>query len=63
MEGFTCVVGFDQEEPTGFAYSTPLQPGREWWRSTGYQPNNGYSATFAVSEVLVRCGPDGASKA
>ncbi|MGW7610992.1 GNAT family N-acetyltransferase [Streptomyces sp. NPDC054766] len=54
MEGFTCVVGFDGEEPTGFAYGAPLQPGREWWRSTGYQPNNGYSATFAVSEVLVR---------
>ncbi|MEY2245957.1 GNAT family N-acetyltransferase [Streptomyces sp. BF23-18] len=54
MEGFTCVVGFDREEPTGFAYGAPLQPGREWWRSTGYQPNNGYSATFAVSEVLVR---------
>ncbi|WP_328457614.1 GNAT family N-acetyltransferase [Streptomyces sp. NBC_00386] len=56
MEGFTCVVGFDGEEPTGFAYGAPLQPGREWWRSTGYQPNNGYSATFAVSEVLVRPG-------
>jgi GNAT superfamily N-acetyltransferase len=56
MEGFTCVVGFDGEEPTGFAYGAPLQSGREWWRSTDYEPNNGYSATFAVSEVLVRPG-------
>lgn len=54
MPGFTCVVAFDGDEPTGFAYGAPLQPGREWWRSTGYEPNNGYSATFAVSEVMVR---------
>nr|QIY76524.1 GNAT family N-acetyltransferase [Streptomyces sp. RLB1-33] len=56
MAGFTCVVGFDEEEPTGFAYGAPLQPGREWWRSTAYEPNNGYTATFAVSEVMVRPG-------
>ncbi|MFI6495653.1 GNAT family N-acetyltransferase [Streptomyces sp. NPDC050564] len=57
MVGFTCVVSYDDgEEPTGFAYGAPLQPGREWWRSTDYEPNNGYAATFAVSEVLVRPG-------
>ncbi|MFF1278521.1 GNAT family N-acetyltransferase [Streptomyces marokkonensis] len=28
--------------------------GREWWRSTGFEPNNCYSATYAVSEVMVR---------
>jgi GNAT superfamily N-acetyltransferase len=54
MEGFTCVVAFDGEEPTGFAYGAPLQPGREWWRKTEYQPNNGYTSTYAVSEVMVR---------
>ncbi|MFM9700143.1 GNAT family N-acetyltransferase [Streptomyces europaeiscabiei] len=54
MEGFTCVVAFDGEEPTGFAYGAPLKDGREWWRSTTYQPNNGYTATYAVSEVMVR---------
>ncbi|MFF0033967.1 GNAT family N-acetyltransferase [Streptomyces avermitilis] len=54
MHGFTCVVAFDGDEPTGFAYGAPLQPGREWWRSTGYEPNNGYNATYAVSEVMVR---------
>ncbi|WP_327713239.1 GNAT family N-acetyltransferase (plasmid) [Streptomyces sp. NBC_00464] len=54
MEGFTCVVAFDNDEPTGFAYGAPLQRGREWWRSTGYKPNTGYTSTYAVSEVMVR---------
>ncbi|MFD7408608.1 GNAT family N-acetyltransferase [Streptomyces sp. NPDC059866] len=54
MEGFTCVVAFDGEEPTGFAYGAPLQPGREWWRSTDYEPSNSYTSTYAVSEVMVR---------
>ncbi|MFK0253217.1 GNAT family N-acetyltransferase [Streptomyces sp. NPDC090445] len=53
-EGFSCVVAHDGDEPVGCAYGAPLQPGREWWRSTGYQSNNGYTATFAVSEVMVR---------
>ncbi|MEU1533942.1 GNAT family N-acetyltransferase [Streptomyces fagopyri] len=54
MQGFTCVVAFEGDEPTGFAYGAPLQAGREWWRSTPYEPNNGYTATYAVSEVMVR---------
>ncbi|GGM20718.1 hypothetical protein GCM10010129_76280 [Streptomyces fumigatiscleroticus] len=54
MEGFACVVAFDGEDPTGFAYGAPLPPGREWWRATGYEPDNGHAATFAVSEVMVR---------
>ncbi|MFF3330899.1 GNAT family N-acetyltransferase [Streptomyces sp. NPDC002888] len=52
--GFTCVVAYDGDEPTGFAYGAPLAPGREWWRSTPYKPNNGYTSTYAVSEVMVR---------
>lgn len=54
MEGFTCVVAFEGEEPTGFAYGAPLLAGREWWRSTEFQPNNGYTSTYAVFEVMVR---------
>ncbi|MET9593135.1 GNAT family N-acetyltransferase [Streptomyces sp. NPDC006516] len=54
MEGFTCVVAFDGDEATGFAYGAPLQAGREWWRSTKFEPNAGYTGTFAVSEVMVR---------
>ncbi|WP_079086835.1 GNAT family N-acetyltransferase [Streptomyces silvensis] len=51
---FTCVVAFDGAEPTGFAYGAPLAPGREWWRDTDFEPNNGHTGTFAVSEVMVR---------
>ena len=54
MNGFSCVVAYDADEPTGFAYGAPLAPGREWWRPTGYEPNNGYTATYAVPEVMVR---------
>lgn len=54
MDGFTCVVAFDADEPTGFAYGAPLTPGREWWRSTDFEPNDGCSATYAVSEIMVR---------
>jgi hypothetical protein len=34
MDGFSCVVAYDNDEPVGFAYGAPLAPGREWWRST-----------------------------
>ncbi|MGX2994894.1 GNAT family N-acetyltransferase [Streptomyces sp. JNUCC 64] len=54
MEGFTCIVAYDGDEPTGFAYGAPLPAGREWWRSTAFVPNNGYTVTYAVSEVMVR---------
>ncbi len=54
MEGFTCVVAYEGDEPTGFAYGAPLTPGREWWRSTDYEPANGHTSTYAVSELMVR---------
>lgn len=54
MSGFSCVVAFDGDEPTGFAYGAPLEPGREWWRSTVFEPDNAHASTFAVSEVMVR---------
>ncbi|MFI6286718.1 GNAT family N-acetyltransferase [Streptomyces sp. NPDC051018] len=54
MGGFSCVVAYDGDEPVGFAYGAPLSPGREWWRATGYEPGGGSTATYAVSEVMVR---------
>jgi len=54
MEGFSCVVAYDKDEPAAFAYGAPLAPGREWWRSTGYEPSSGYTSTYAVSEVMMR---------
>ncbi|MFC9126926.1 GNAT family N-acetyltransferase [Streptomyces sp. NPDC057099] len=54
MNGFSCVVAYDAEEPAGFAYGAPLATGREWWRSAGYEPISGRTTTYAVSEVMVR---------
>ncbi|MFI6700199.1 GNAT family N-acetyltransferase [Streptomyces sp. NPDC050509] len=51
--GFTCVIGYDGDEPAGFAYGAPLAEGREWWRGH-HTPAAGASRTYAVSELMVR---------
>ncbi|MFD9630029.1 GNAT family N-acetyltransferase [Streptomyces violascens] len=51
--GFACVISYDQDEPTGFAYGAPATPGREWWREyLAHEPED--SSTFSVSELMVR---------
>ncbi|MEU9235592.1 GNAT family N-acetyltransferase [Streptomyces subrutilus] len=50
---FACVIAYDQDKPAGFAYGAPSDPGREWWREH-LDPTPEQSATFAVSEVMVR---------
>ncbi|MGW7505953.1 GNAT family N-acetyltransferase [Streptomyces albidoflavus] len=52
QEGFACVIGFDGEEPVGFAYGAPAVAGREWWREHLSVP--GGASTFSVSELMVR---------
>lgn len=50
-EGFACVVGYDGEEPVGFAYGAPFAAGR-WWRGSGLPV--GYAGpSFALSELMV----------
>lgn len=59
--GFVCVIAYDGEgsgdshgdEPVGFSYGAPSNPGREWWRDH-LAPAPDPSATFAVSELMVR---------
>ncbi|MFH8620149.1 GNAT family N-acetyltransferase [Streptomyces sp. NPDC017979] len=51
--GFDCVIGYDDEEPVGFAYGAPATPGREWWREHLEEPPANDS-TFSVSELMVR---------
>ncbi len=53
MEGFSCVVAYDGQEPIGFIYGAPLSAGREWWREH-IVPAPEDSSTFAVSELMVR---------
>lgn len=55
LPGFECVVAYDGEEPTGFAYGAPLAFHREWWREhLTPAPANSESATFGLSELMVR---------
>jgi len=54
-----CVVGFDGEDPVGYAFGYTLQPGARWWdgllgdvdpsllAETGHR-------TFALNELMVR---------
>ncbi|WP_446033971.1 N-acetyltransferase family protein [Streptomyces olivaceus] len=51
--GFACVIGYDGDEPVGFAYGAPAAPGREWWREHLSEPPADDS-TFSVSELMVR---------
>ncbi len=53
LQGWSCVVGYDDGEPVGFAYGAPLSAGREWWRGH-LAPEPEHSSTFGVSEVMVR---------
>ncbi|MGW2181263.1 N-acetyltransferase family protein [Streptomyces sp. NPDC001732] len=50
---FSCVIGYDGDEPVGFAYGAPAAPGREWWREHLSVPPADDS-TFSVSELMVR---------
>jgi GNAT superfamily N-acetyltransferase len=51
--GFACVIGFEDEEPVGFAYGAPATPGREWWREH-LSESPADDSTFSVSELMVR---------
>lgn len=51
--GFACVIGYDGQEPVGFAYGAPATEGREWWREHVPTPPADPS-TFSVSELMVR---------
>ncbi|MEV7052344.1 hypothetical protein [Streptomyces anulatus] len=57
--GCSCVVGYDGDQPVGYAYGAPLPAGSRWWgglltdvpadtiTETG-------ARTYALSELMVR---------
>lgn len=49
---FACVVGYDGDEPVGYAYGAPATAGREWWRP--FIPEPADPSTFSLSELMVR---------
>ncbi|GAA3808214.1 GNAT family N-acetyltransferase [Streptomyces chiangmaiensis] len=51
--GFACVIGYEGDEPVGFAYGAPATPGREWWREH-MQDAPTDDSTFSFSELMVR---------
>ncbi|MFF7199202.1 GNAT family N-acetyltransferase [Streptomyces sp. NPDC008079] len=46
------MVGYDGDEPVGYAYGAPATEGREWWRPFMEEPND--TSTFSLSELMVR---------
>lgn len=57
--GWEAIIGYDQDEPVGFAYCTPLGPSTRWWTAMttplpgGYTDETG-SRTLALNEIVVR---------
>ncbi|MFC1417744.1 GNAT family N-acetyltransferase [Streptacidiphilus cavernicola] len=52
--GFACVLGYDGDEPVGFAYGAAAVPQREWWREHWTPDGAAPTSTFALSELMVR---------
>jgi GNAT superfamily N-acetyltransferase len=57
--GWECVVGFDNDNPVGYAFGYTLQPGARWWSglSVDVDPSITYETgerTFALNELMVR---------
>jgi GNAT superfamily N-acetyltransferase len=57
--GWTCVVGYDDGQPVGYAYGSPLPPNARWWN--GLQTavpidvvEETGQRTYALSELMVR---------
>ncbi|MEU4032318.1 GNAT family N-acetyltransferase [Streptomyces anulatus] len=57
--GWSCVVGYDGDQPVGYAYGAPLPPGSRWWGGLLTEVPADVVAetgirTFALSELMVR---------
>ncbi|MFJ8855192.1 GNAT family N-acetyltransferase [Streptomyces sp. NPDC102437] len=58
-DGWTCVVGYDQDQAVGYAYGAPLPAGAPWWGGlltevpAAVVEETG-TRTYALSELMVR---------
>lgn len=58
-KAFACVIGYDREQPVGYAYGAPLSPATTWWAKVAPPLPDAFTAetghrTFALSELMVR---------
>ncbi|MCX4486350.1 GNAT family N-acetyltransferase [Streptomyces anulatus] len=57
--GWSCVVGYDGDQPVGYTYGAPLPPGSRWWGGlltdvpADVTTETG-TRTYALSELMVR---------
>ncbi|MFH8692829.1 GNAT family N-acetyltransferase [Streptomyces anulatus] len=57
--GWSCVIGYDGDQPVGYAYGAPLPPGSRWWGGLLTDVPANVTAetgtrTYALSELMVR---------
>ncbi|MFI6347489.1 GNAT family N-acetyltransferase [Streptomyces sp. NPDC050560] len=54
--GWEAVIGFDEDEPVGYAYVNTLEPEDRWWRRMTTPLPQGCSErpTVALKEIMVR---------
>ncbi|MEV3896507.1 GNAT family N-acetyltransferase [Streptomyces anulatus] len=57
--GWSCVIGYDGDQPVGYAYGAPLPEGARWWGGLLTDVPAGVTAetgirTYALSELMVR---------
>jgi GNAT superfamily N-acetyltransferase len=58
-EGWETVIGYDEDEPVGYAYAAPLPPGARWWThqlaplAPDFTEETG-NRTLALFEIMVR---------
>lgn len=59
-EGFSCVIAYEGNEPVGFTYGAPGEPGRERWREHLDEPPKDPSTFPSLSWWFARIGATGA---
>jgi hypothetical protein len=57
--GWECVIGYDDEQPVGFAHGAPLAAAASWWRCMADELDPEFTRecgtrTFALADIMIR---------